>query len=305
MIPIVIGNYNKPEMTEKCIHSIQTSDSNYNPVIQVDNGCENPKLFSYSNDHLIFNEPLGFSKAYNEGIRYAKKNYPDFDYIVLMNNDVEVEGNWLEPLVSLATSEEKVAAVAPCFYQEKDEQSIWIPTHVDILGGKQPKENRYMLKYDKMSVNTLQFFCVLLSRRFLDDYGLLDESMENYCSDMDMSLRAGLAGWKRYVCCTSIVKHGLGKTVREFKDEKERIVRDQQAFLIKWTGDYFNRIIQHIPLYHNQPYKAWVGFYYMNETTGEVTNWHTGNIINHKSQIEHGVSAREKYESLQRLSKYD
>ena len=40
MIPMVIGNLNRPDLTRKCIKSLTEYSGNEMRIIQVDNGCD-------------------------------------------------------------------------------------------------------------------------------------------------------------------------------------------------------------------------------------------------------------------------
>ena len=50
----------------------------------------------------------GFAKGYNEALKQVSA-----DYYVLLNSDVEVTPNWLEPMVDLLESDTSIAACQP------------------------------------------------------------------------------------------------------------------------------------------------------------------------------------------------
>ena len=57
---------------------------------------------------IINNANEGFAKGYNTALRQV-----DAHYYVLLNSDVEVSDNWLEPIVSLMDSNKQIAACQP------------------------------------------------------------------------------------------------------------------------------------------------------------------------------------------------
>ena len=57
---------------------------------------------------LLYDANEGFAKGYNTALRQV-----DAHYYVLLNSDVEVSDNWLEPIVSLMDSNKQIAACQP------------------------------------------------------------------------------------------------------------------------------------------------------------------------------------------------
>ena len=295
MIPIVIGNYNKPELTEKCIKSIKENTNDYS-IILVENGKRQTRK-SPGVNYIKHNIPLGFTRAYNEGIRYARKYIMGWKHICLINNDVRVKKNWLPPLVRAINSED-VAMVAPLFDDPVNKYTS-IPAHSDLIGGHiLAMFNNEDMKGIKKTLS-LNFTCVMIKREFIDDWGLVDESMVTFCSDLDYSLRATQAGWKCLVVKDSLVWHELGQTVNKLKDREEIKQKDQIRFLSKWSGIFLNDVLKEIPLDIGRKAFAHVTFLIADED-GTIINWGTGEKIKHEKKIvTEGV--REQFENLKRM----
>jgi GT2 family glycosyltransferase len=70
-------------------------------------------------------ENHGFAQGYNEALEQIKEQ---FQYYILLNSDVEVTPNWIEPVISLMESNPKIAACQPKIlaYHEK--------THFEYAG---------------------------------------------------------------------------------------------------------------------------------------------------------------------------
>jgi len=282
VIPIVIGNYNKPDLTERCIKLVNETLDKKHPIIQIDNGCDVQRVCTeyYKN----YPKALGFTKAFNEGIRFAKERFDRWDYILLLNNDVEVDGDWLDPLVKGMEQDEKVAMVVPCYYHSDYPDYWYIPRHTDILGGHCDGGNKYLYTHKKgyEKANSLSFFCVLLNRRFIDDHGLMDESFYNWCSDTDYSLRAAEAGWERLVCLDVVLKHDRSQTV----DADLALMKtDQSNLLYKWTSTFFSDLLKTLPLYVDRNVKAKSMFYIMDVEKGTVMDWHSGEIVKKEAGV--------------------
>lgn len=299
MIPIVIGNYGKAELTAHCIDSIKENTDAHHSIVLVENGTERRKKPPGVN-YLHYEKPLGFTRAYNEGIRFARKNLIDWKYICLMNNDVRVEFGWLEPLIKTMETQEKVAIVSPILDCPNNKNDYDIPAHADLLGGHifgLPRD-----KYKKETVesyHSINFTCVLINREFLDDYGLLDESMVTFCSDQDLALRASYAGWKCLICHESIVNHEVNATVNDetlipAKEKSETLRKDQKQFLDKWSGLWLNEIMAEIPLNKKIHYDAAVSFF-IRYPDGAIINWKTGELMTNPRKILDTVNLTEKF----------
>ncbi len=103
-VSVVILNWNGAELLEECLPGIIEAASGYPAECQVlvaDNGSTDTSLdvlrASFpSVDVLAFAENRGFGKGCNDGVAGAK--HP---VVVLLNNDVAVEPDFIEPLVEL------------------------------------------------------------------------------------------------------------------------------------------------------------------------------------------------------------
>ena len=113
-VAIIIVNWKKYNMTAKCIESVIKSNYPNYEIILVDNESDTSKVSKFKsrkNVKTILNSKNeGFSKANNQGIKYALKN--NFDYILLLNNDTVIKSNLIDVLIKTAQAK-KVDAVQP------------------------------------------------------------------------------------------------------------------------------------------------------------------------------------------------
>ena len=63
------------------------------------------------------NGNYGFAKGYNEGLKHI-----DADYFCLLNSDVEVTENWIEPIEKLLDNNLEIAAVQPKILDYKNKE---------------------------------------------------------------------------------------------------------------------------------------------------------------------------------------
>lgn len=126
-VAVVILNWNGKKLLERYLPSVITHSENAK-IYVVDNASTDESL-----DFLTENFPelvilknksnLGFAGGYNEALKYV-----DEEIYILLNNDVEVTHTWIEGILSLFETSDKVAAVQPKI------KSIQNPKQFDYAG---------------------------------------------------------------------------------------------------------------------------------------------------------------------------
>jgi GT2 family glycosyltransferase len=109
-VAVIVLNHNGMQFLPKCFESLKKATYPNVQFIMYDNRSSDESV-SYIRQNYpevkivksIING--GYSRAYNEAIQHT-----DAPYAVLLNNDLEVEPGWLEPLVQAAESDSNVAA---------------------------------------------------------------------------------------------------------------------------------------------------------------------------------------------------
>ncbi len=99
-IAIAILNYNGKDLLKQFLPSVIANSRDANLYV-IDNGSTDGSLYYLSENHpeinLIDNRKnLGYAGGYNQGIKQV-----DADLICLLNSDVEVTSQWLQPIQKL------------------------------------------------------------------------------------------------------------------------------------------------------------------------------------------------------------
>jgi len=110
-VSIIIPVYNQIRYTLNCLYTIEQFDKNVSKEIIIINDKSSDNTLEYLNKipgiTIIDNpENLGFLKNVNKGIQAAKG-----EYVYLLNNDVEVQENYLSSLLQVFKTKENVGAV--------------------------------------------------------------------------------------------------------------------------------------------------------------------------------------------------
>lgn len=114
-VRVVVVNWNSGELTARCLRALQRTvyPARRLELVVVDNGSHDGSAAAlqaeFPDVRFVLNDTnLGFAEGCNRGMR----DLDGVDHVALVNNDAEVEPDWLEPLVQLIESDPKVGAVA-------------------------------------------------------------------------------------------------------------------------------------------------------------------------------------------------
>ncbi len=113
-IAIVILNYNGEILFDKFLPSIvRYSTTKNTEIIIADNGSTDNSIKHLQHHFpeikiIDFKNNYGFAEGYNRALKQIKA-----DYYILVNSDVEVSKNWIEPCIKMFEHDEKLAAIQP------------------------------------------------------------------------------------------------------------------------------------------------------------------------------------------------
>ncbi len=111
-VAIAILNWNGKNWLEKFLPSVVEHSSGAD-IFVIDNSSTDDSVAfltqNFPEVQIIQNHKnFGFAKGYNEGLKTL-----DHDIYCLLNSDVEVTENWLQPMISLFEQDETIAAAQP------------------------------------------------------------------------------------------------------------------------------------------------------------------------------------------------
>lgn len=230
-VSIIILNWNGWQDTLECLESLSKISYPYYEVIVVDNASEDDsvkkikewtKKKSIKNFSLIENkENYGFAKGNNIAIRQALKKKEN-DYVLLLNNDVIVDKNFLNELVKVAESKPKIGIIGSKIY-------FYPPKRKNIIqscgAGMDLKTGR-LVNYGDGEMDSKQFkktkkviyvygASILIKREVLEKVGLFDEKFFAIAEDADLCLRAKKAGFLIYCAPQSKVWHKSEASIKK------------------------------------------------------------------------------------------
>ena len=208
-VSIVIPNFNGKHFLEDCLNAVFAQDIENMEVIVVDNGSTDGSqeyLDAYPGVRVLkLDKNYGFCGAVNAGIKAA-----DSEYVILLNNDTEVDKNFAAELLNAIQSDEKIFSCSSKMIQFHDR------TLMDDAGdyycalgwafgrGKGGDIERYEKSVDIFAACA---GAAIYRKKMLESLGYFDEKHFAYLEDIDVGYRARIHGYRNVYVPKAIVYH--------------------------------------------------------------------------------------------------
>jgi GT2 family glycosyltransferase len=230
-VSVVILNYNTKSFLEQFLDSVLATNYDNFEVVLADNGstdgsCEFVRQ-TYPKVHIIeLTENFGFTGGYNRALKQVEA-----DYYVLLNSDVEVDSNWLKPMIQLVQSNPEIAAIQPKLLAYHDKERF------EYAGASGGFIDKYGFPYCRGRVfenlekdlgqydDNLQVFwasgaAMFINAKLYHEIGGLDEDFFAHMEEIDLCWRLQNAGHQVWVCPESVVYHVGGGTLQKSNPRK-------------------------------------------------------------------------------------
>ena len=249
---ISIINFNGRKNTLDCLNSIKKlakKDFELETVV-IDNASSQefdlPKEYSWVK-LIRSTQNLGFSGGHNKLIKYALEN--GADYILILNNDTEVDKDLLNELLKTFSSEKGIGIVAPKIYfykgfefhknrykEEEKGKVFWYAggkmDWKNVIGYHRGVDEVDHGQYEKVqSTDFASGACMMISKEVFEKVGLFDERYFLYYEDNDLCLRAKKNGFKIYYAPEAILWHknagsvgGSGSDLQDYYITRNRML---------------------------------------------------------------------------------
>ncbi len=219
---IVIPTWNGAELLAACLRSLRAQTFRAFEVVVVDNGSTDRTRAMLAQE---FGEvrlvPLpanrGFAPATNAGLRAARG-----EILVCLNNDVEAEPEWLAALVAALDARPDVGSVASKMMDAKrpgiiDAAGDGMALVAWNLGRGQADGPRFREGREILSACA---GAAAYRRAVFDRVGWFDETYFAWFEDVDLGIRAQLAGWRCWYEPGAVVRHHGSATAARLGDWK-------------------------------------------------------------------------------------
>jgi len=215
LVSIIIPNWNGAHFLPACLNSLRQQTHGEHEVIVADNASTDNSRDLLARDYpevkvVALDHNTGFTGACNAGLIAAKGKIK-----ILLNNDTEVEPDWIEEVIAAFDRHPKAGIVASkmLLFDRRDT----FHTAGDLYRIDGIPANRGVWQKDENQFQEGWVFsacggAAAYRAEMLDQIGLLDYDFFFSCEDIDLAWRAQLAGWQAVYAPKAVVYHKLSAT---------------------------------------------------------------------------------------------
>jgi GT2 family glycosyltransferase len=211
---VVIPSWNSAALLPPCLASLRDQDVELETLV-VDNGSSDGTLAFLEREgvpHLSLPENVGFARAMNLGAARVGA-----EAVLALNADTVLEPGALRTLLAALAADPSLGGVQPRILQleagERDlagarlysaGQGLTRDGRAVELGAGEPQSPRYLARREVFGVCGA---ACLLRRELFDRLGGYDERYFSFYEDVDLNLRAQIAGWRFEYVPEAVVWH--------------------------------------------------------------------------------------------------
>ena len=256
-VSVVILNWNGEKLLREFLPSVIANSPEWAEIVVIDNDSKDSSLSVLNNEfpevRLVINPSnLGFAGGYNTGLKAIEA-----EYFVLLNSDVAVGKNWLEPMISWLDENKDFVAVQPKIlsYRHPDEFEYAGAAggFIDYLGFPFCR-GRILNTLEKDSgqyEEALECFwasgaCFTVRSADFFKAGGFDERFFAHMEEIDLCWRFRNAGFRIGVVPQSTIYH-LGGGSLDALNPKKTFLNFRNNYLMIWknsTNREFRRIMR-------------------------------------------------------------
>jgi hypothetical protein len=236
---LIVLAWNNWRLTERCLETLLRTDLAGAEVLVVDNGStdETPERLRGYEGIRILTLPanLGFVRGNNAGIEAAD---PDSDVVLLNNDLVFTQRDWLDRMRACAHSRPEIGVVG-CRLTLPDGRLSHAGTYMPTdsmwgqqIGGREKDLGQYSRDHE---VEGIVFACAYVKRETIAAIGGLALDFESYFEDTDYCLRARRAGFTTVLCgAVTLVHDEHGSTQGDAAALMRLFQKSREVFRQKW-----------------------------------------------------------------------
>lgn len=213
LVSIITVNYNQAEVTCALIESLNKISYPNFEIIVIDNASQvdDPSIIKERYPNIVFvQNPInyGFAAGNNFGLMRARG-----EYVLLINNDIEVPKGFLEPLVDKLQNNPDIGAVSPKikFYYQPDTIQYAGYTNMNYvsmrnfaIGHNEKDSGQYHLDRETYYAHGA---AMLVPMKVVLEVGLMSYIFFLYYEEADWCERIKKAGYKIFFVHNSHVLH--------------------------------------------------------------------------------------------------
>ena len=245
LVSVVALNYNGKDDLQILFDSVSRTRYPNMEVIMVDNGSTDGSI-DFVKEHFPFvriignGENLGAASGFNIGIQNSKGKY-----VSLLSDGMEVDPDWLQPLVDVMETQEDVASLDAWLLDYHDRKRFDVVSgagrYADYFGNILVRgAGELHSGYDRR-IRRVFAGVALIRKEVFDEVGLFDPDFFFGYEDIDLFYRVNLAGYRVLSVPSSKIYHKSG-------DSSKRGKRRRPGFYYLEKRNRLVSMVKNLPL---------------------------------------------------------
>jgi len=211
LVSVIIVNYNGKTYLEKCLESLMKINYKNFEVILVDNNSTDTSIEFVKNIYpsitiIKLNDNYGFAEPNNIGAKNAKG-----DYLLFLNNDTEVNADFIEEMVKVIKQDPKIAICQSLLLKPNGDVDS-SGDFIDTMGRVYSSKNKVN---EVKKILSARGASMMVRKDSFWNLGGFDKKFFASFEDVDLGWRAWIWGYKIVLVPNSIVYHKGGQTVKQ------------------------------------------------------------------------------------------
>ena len=237
-VAAVIPHWNRRDLLQTLLPNLAGQAHPFDEIIVVDNGStdDSVSVAERAGARVVrLERNLGFAAAVNRGIETSQA-----DWIAVLNNDVTLEPDWLETLVTAAEKDQAWFATGKTLRASDPSR---IDGAFDAISrgacacrcGSGKPDGPFWNRPRRIRMAPMT--AALFQRRLFEEIGFLDEQFESYLEDIDFGVRCALGDRWGVYDPAAIAHHQGSSTWGQWNKYSVRLIARNQLLL---TAKYFS-----------------------------------------------------------------
>jgi len=224
-VAAMVLNYNGKDITLESLGSLASMTYENFDLFAVDNGSSDGSWEAIESAHpeveqIRVEENQGVAYGLNVGVKNLLAR--DYDYLLVLNNDIEAAPSMLTELVEVAESDPKIGCVGPKIFYYWDRDTIWSAGGILRFRESVTKE-RGMNEIDRgqfektEEVDYINGCAILIPTQVFREVGLYDSTFHLACEDADWCMRMKRLGYKSVYSHKAVLFHMVSMSTGVYK----------------------------------------------------------------------------------------
>jgi len=257
IVRIQIVTYNSEKDILTCLANVYTQKGDFNKeIFIIDNASTDETVSLVQSHYKDVNILQNFiNNGYAGGHNIGLKSNGKYDYILTLNPDIKLKGNYIQSLIEVLSSNPKLGSASGLLLRSDEE--IIDSQGVGLRKNRRPFDIGQDTLVSKENSKRMIFgpcgAAAMYRRSFIEDVMInlefFDEDFFAYKEDVDICWRGQLFGWSSIFVPSAVAIHERGwkHNSREKVSRLVKIHSFKNRYLLIIKNDDFINICYHIP----------------------------------------------------------